>query len=294
MAWISLRLGRAPARGLLRLIAAYFLVCSPPARRAIADWLRRVRGADAPPVGWRDLFRSFLCFASVVHDRVFLVNDQFSLFDVSLHGAQVIADLRAEGRGVFLIGAHMGSFEMLRALGGRQPGQRIAMAMYKDNAQKINELLGAINPRAALDIVALGQVDSMVQLHRLLEAGGIVGMLGDRLLGDDVIRTIDFFGAPAAFPTGPFRMAAIARCPVVFMVGLYRGGNRYEVHLEQLADFSTASAGGRQAAVEEAMDRYAHLLEKYGRLAPDNWFNFHDFWQEHEAPAAKSRRGGAA
>lgn len=278
MALASLRLGRGPARGMLYLIAAYFLLFSPEPRQAVADWLRRVRGPGGAPVRLRDLFRHFLSFASVVHDRIFLVNGQSGMFDIRVHGQELVSQAGGPGRGLMLMGAHVGSFEVMRALGDRHAGVRVAMAMYKENAQKINQLLAAINPRAAIDVVALGQVESMLQLHGLLEAGAIVGMLGDRVLGDDATRTIEFFGAPAAFPTGPFRMAAIARRPVIFMVGLYRGGNRYDVHIEQLADFSSIPAGGRQAAVDAAMDRYAVLLEKYARIAPENWFNFYDFW----------------
>lgn len=280
MAWASLRLGRSPVRGMLYLIAGYFLLFSPAPRKAVADWLRRVRGPGGAPVRWRDLFRHFLSFASVVHDRVFLVNGQSAMFDIRVHGQELVSQAGGRGHGLMLMGAHMGSFEVMRALGGQHAGVRVAMAMYKENAQKINQLLTAINPRAAIDVVALGQVDSMLQLHALLEADAIVGMMGDRALGDDATRTIEFFGAPAAFPTGPFRMAAIARRPVIFMVGLYRGGNRYDVHIEQLADFSSLPAGGRQAAVDAAMDRYALLLEKYARIAPENWFNFYDFWQQ--------------
>jgi predicted LPLAT superfamily acyltransferase len=187
--------------------------------------------------------------------------------------------MRAQGKGLMLMGAHMGSFEVLRSLGRKQPGLRVAMAMYRENAQKINQLLGAINPAAELDVVALGHVDSMLQLHALLDGDTIVGMMGDRALGDEATRAIQFFGEPAQFPLGPFRMAAILRRPVVFMVGLYGGGKRYDIHFEKLADFSEVPAGGRQAQMEAAMDRYAALLEKYGRMAPHNWFNFYDFWQ---------------
>ncbi|MEO5671294.1 MAG: acyl-CoA synthetase, partial [Ramlibacter sp.] len=232
------------------------------------------------PIRARDLFRHFLTFASVVHDRVFLVNGQSSLFDIRVHGKALVSQEGGGAPGLMVMGAHVGSFEVMRALGGQQAGVRVAMAMYKENAQKINQLLAAINPKAAIDVVALGEVDSMLQLHALLEAGAIVGMMGDRVLGDDLTRTINFFGDPACFPSGPFRMAAIARRPLVFMVGLYRGGNRYDVHIEELADFSSVPAGGRQAAVDAAMDRYAMLLEKYARIAPENWFNFYDFWQQ--------------
>jgi predicted LPLAT superfamily acyltransferase len=290
MAWVSLRLGRTPARGLLYLIALYFLLFSPSARAAITDWLRHVR-AERPDwrPRWRALFRQFLTFASVVHDRVFLVSDRCGMFDITMHHREVAHDYLDNGRGLMLMGAHMGSFEVLHSLASQLPGLRVAMAMYQENAQKINHLLAAINPKAALDVVPLGQVDSMIRLHSLLDANTIIGMMGDRALGGDATRAVPFFGQPAEFPLGPFRLAAILRRPLIFMVGLYRGGKRYEIYFDQLADFSNVPAGGRQAMMELAMQRYAALLEKYGRMAPDNWFNFYDFWQV--APAAQKPAG---
>ena len=72
------------------------------------------------------------------------------------------------------------------------------------------------------------------------------------------------------------------RCPVLFMAGLYRGGNRYDIHFEALADFSAVPPRGRAAAVQAAMTRYAALLEAHCRMAPSNWFNFFDFWRPRE------------
>jgi predicted LPLAT superfamily acyltransferase len=193
-----------------------------------------------------------------------------------------------------LMGAHMGSFEVLRALGRRTPGLRVAMAMYKENAQKINALLSAINPKAGMDVVALGQMDSMLQLHALLDSGNtIVGMMGDRILGQEPTREIMFLGQPARFPLGPFRMAAILRRPVIFVVGLYGGGRRYDLHFELLADFSQVPPGGRQTQMDAALERYVFLLEKYGRMAPHNWFNFYDFWQQGPVPATRAPDGTA-
>jgi predicted LPLAT superfamily acyltransferase len=75
---------------------------------------------------------------------------------------------------------------------------------------------------------------------------------------------------------------------VVFMTGLYRGGNRYDIHFESLADFSQVEPRGRSAAVRSAMTRYAALLEQYCRIAPYNWFNFFDFWRAPAAAPAKA------
>ena len=285
MTAISLRLGRGPSRVVLIGIAAYFLLFAPAARRMSRLYLQRVLQVKSPAdVGWKHLFRHFFSFASVIHDRVYLINDRFDLFDIRVHNRELVDKLLADGGGAFLVGAHLGSFEVLRAVGRSQPGLRIAMAMYEENARKINAALTAINPDAQQGIVALGHIDSMIQVHDLLAQGTVVGILADRSLGRDETRQVDFLGASAALPLGPFRMAAIMKRPIIFMTGLYRGGNRYDIHFELLADFSAVAPRGRTVAVQEAMTRYAALLEQYCRDAPYNWFNFFDFWRSPASP----------
>jgi predicted LPLAT superfamily acyltransferase len=294
MTWISLKLGRGASRIVLYGIAAYFLAFAPIARRMSRRYLQRALQLGAPKdVGWLAPFRHFLSFASVVHDRVYLVNDRFDLFDIRIHNRALIEDLMADGRGAFLIGAHLGSFEVLRAVGRKQPGLRIAMAMYEDNARKINAALAAINPNAQQDIIALGHIDSMIQVHEVLARGTVVGMLGDRSLGNDETCQVDFLGGSAALPLGPFRMAAIMKRPVLFMTGLYRGGNRYDIHFEALADFSAVAPRGRTAAVQAAVTRYAALLEHFCHAAPYNWFNFFDFWRAPVPRQAKPSAGSS-
>ena len=281
MAWISLRLGRRAGRVVLHPIAAYFLLFAPAGRRASRNYLGR---ALRRPPRWRDLYRHFFTFAATVHDRVYLVNRRFELFDFEVHGEDMLRRLLAGGKGLFLMGAHLGSFEVIRALGRKDTDIRVAMAMHRDNAQKINAMLSAINPEAVQDIIGLGQIDSMLKLRQRLDEGGAVGMLADRTLGNDTLYPVQILGADANLPSGPLRIAALLRRPVVFMTGLYLGGNRYAIHFDPLADFSAVARGGRDAAVATAITRYAALLDHYCRKAPYNWFNFFDFWQP--APAA--------
>ena len=281
MTWISLRLGRHAARAVLHLIATYFLLFSPASRHASNDYLRRALGR---PAGWRDLYRHFFTFAATIHDRIYLVNRRFALFDLEIHGEDMLRTLLADGKGLFLMGAHLGSFEVIRAIGWKDTDLRVAMVMHEENAKKINAMLAAINPGAAQDVIGLGHIDSMLNVQKRLDDGGVVGMLVDRTLGDDTLYPVHILGADANLPVGPFRMAALLRRPVVFMVGLYLGGNRYAIHFEPMADFSDIARGQRDAAVQAAITRYAALLNHYCRKAPYNWFNFFDFWQT--APTA--------
>jgi predicted LPLAT superfamily acyltransferase len=280
MTWISLRLGRAPARFVLAGISLYFLLFTPAAKAASRAYLRRVLGREPR---FADVFRHFHSFASTIHDRLFLLNTRFDLFQVEVHGEDIIQDVLAAGRGAFLMGAHMGSFEVVRAIGHQQPGLRVAMVMYEENARKLNAALAAINPAAVQEIIPLGQIDSMLRVQACLDEGMVLGVLGDRTLGDDPTLRVPFLGADAEFPLGPMRLAAMLKRPVLFMSGLYLGGNRYAIHFERLADFSELERSGRDAAIQSAVMAYAACLERHCRAAPYNWFNFFDFWRAKDA-----------
>jgi predicted LPLAT superfamily acyltransferase len=91
---------------------------------------------------------------------------------------------------------------------------------------------------------------------------------------------VPFFGEPAAFPTAPFRIAAMVGRPVVLMVALYRGGNHYDLHFERLLDAPKLERATRDATVRQWVELYARRIEHYCRLAPYNWFNFYDFWAD--------------
>ena len=280
MAWISLRLGRAPARFVLAGVSLYFLLFAPAAKAASRAYLRRA--LDREPT-FADVFRHFYSFASTIHDRIFLLNGRFDLFQVEVHGEDVIQDVLAAGRGAILMGAHLGSFEVVRAIGRRQPGLRVAMVMYEENARKLNAALAAINPAAVQDIIPLGQLDSMLRVQACLDEGMVLGVLGDRTLGSEPTLRVPFLGADAEFPLGPMRLAAMLKRPVLFMGGLYMGGNRYAIHFERLADFSALERSGRDAAIQGAVAAYAACLERHCRAAPCNWFNFFDFWRAKDA-----------
>lgn len=276
MTWISLYLGRRFARGILPLIAGYFLCFAPASRRASRAYLAR---ALERPATWRDLYRHFFTFAATVHDRIYLVNRRFDLFEFEVYGEEKLRHVLAEGRGLFLLGAHLGSFEVMRALGRKNPDLRVTMLMHEDNAQKINSMLATVDAEAAQDIIGLGHVDSMLKVHARLDRGEVVGMLADRTLNDDILHPVHLLGDTAYLPEGPFRMAALLQRPVLFMTGLYLGGNRYAIHFEPLMDFSTVARSQRDTAVLAGLTRYAALLDQYCHQAPYNWFNFYDFWR---------------
>lgn len=276
MCWLSLALGRRLSRAVVYVIALYFVLAVPAARKASRAYLARCLERRVTRL---DVYRHFLAFASTIHDRFYLLNNRQDLFKIRVIGkipAQAMLECK---NGIFLFGAHFGSFEILRTHARDNPLLNVCIAMYPENASRLNSALNAINPQVMQDIVPLGQLDSMLAIHRRLKEGAVVGILADRAIGSDQYISIPFLGAPARFPTGPFRMAAMLKHPVYFMAGTYLGGNRYDIHFEQLADLSKTAAGDRDAALRLALTNYAAALERHCKAAPYNWFNFYDFWE---------------
>src|SRR6202000_852414 len=187
MAFLSLRCGRAPSRIVLYGIALYFFLFGPSARRHSRRYLRLALGR-AP--GARARFLQILSFATTIHDRVYLINGQFEKFEISVEGEDMVLAHQPKGRGALLLGAHMGSFEVMHSLSRLQQGLRVAMAMYEDNARKISGILQAINPRFEPDIVSLGHIDAMLRIADRLDQGAYVGVLADRTLADEPAQAV--------------------------------------------------------------------------------------------------------
>jgi hypothetical protein len=288
MAWVAVTLGRPAARLLLPPIALYYLAFARAARRHSARYLGRVLGR---PATWRERYRHLHAFAATVLDRVYFVRGQMQAFDITVNRGELVDDALAEGRGVMLLGAHVGSFEALHAVGHRRPGHHVAMAMFPDNARMIHGVLQALAPDFELGIIAIGRPGSSLAIRDWLDGGGLVGLLGDRHLAGDAMRSsntvaLPFLGVPARFTDGPLRLAMLLRRRVLFMVGLYHGGRRYEVRVLPLADFTTpiADPAEREARILEALRAYVVMLEALVREVPDNWFNFFDYWCEDPPP----------
>lgn len=276
--WIALALGRAPTRVLLYPITFYFLVKAAPQRRVSRRFLTRVLGR---PARLADIARHFHCFAATILDRVFLLAGRRSGLDIRLHRPELVLDRVSAGRGFLLLGSHLGSFEALRALAIDEAHMPLKVLMYPSHNRIITELLHMLNPAAAAAVIPLDGPAPLLAVGESLGAGYAVGLLGDRYRAGEPTATCRFLGGQAAFPTGPFALAAVTGVPVVLFFGLYRGGNRYDVHFELLAErVRIGPRAQRDADLRQWVQRYADRLAHHTRDAPFNWFNFYDYWED--------------
>jgi predicted LPLAT superfamily acyltransferase len=271
--------GRGIARLLLYPITLYFLIRRGPERRASRAFLGRVQGR---PASLWQVARHIHSFASTILDRVFLLSERFNRFEVQVHGLDALHAAMDEGRGVLLLGSHLGSFESLRVLSLTRPDVNVRVVLDKGQNPAITQLLDALNPAIARAVIDAGQPGTAIVLaiQQAAAEGALIGLLADRARPGEPALRCNFLGRPAPFPTAPMLIASALQIPVVLCFGLYRGGRRYDLHFELFSPALQIPRAQRQQTLAEHLQRYAERLEHYARLAPYNWFNFYDFWQD--------------
>jgi len=230
IAWIAVGFGRAVARLVLLPIALYFLITAHAARRASYEFLKRAYGHS---VRLWHVFRHFYYFAATILDRLYLLRGEFERFRVTIHGKEVLQRQMETGKGAILLGSHLGSFEVLRALGVMQRSFPLKVLMDTAHNENITRFFDALNPGIAGTVIPPDRPDTLIMVRESLDANYFIGMLGDRVFGADKTTRCDFLGAPATVPAGPSLLAAMMHCPIILFFGLYRGGNRYDIYFSR-------------------------------------------------------------
>ena len=269
---------RRAAGWFLYLVCLYYVLFRPGARRASQSYLRRV----GQPDGLASVVRHLHTFARVTLDRLFFLTGRWSSFAITYRGHELFLDAARSGRGALLLGAHVGSFEVMRCR-GEASGVPINVIVDYSNAERINAVLHSLAPSDHTRLLSLGRdpLATMLAVRTCVGRGELVAMLGDRVAargGADRQVSVRFLGGDALLPAGPWLLAHTLKVPVYFFAGLYTPPNRYDLHCELLAQEVTLDRRARAEHVQRYAQTYASALERHVRLAPYNWFNFFELW----------------
>jgi predicted LPLAT superfamily acyltransferase len=232
-----------------------------------------------------EIWRHFRTFAVCLLDRLYFAAGETRSLRIEIEGADALQAVIGANQGCLLIGSHLGNSDAVRSC-GLNLGASLKILMQIEQSPAMLSVLYDRNPAWRESLIPLGQPDTFLQVHKALEEGALVAMLGDRAYHQGKSIAMPFFGAPALFPTGPMLLAAITGKPVVMFSGLYVGDGSYVVRFEALSDVNEFAGCTRDTIVKSLLSRYAERLETQCRRAPYNWYNFFDFW--HDAATSRN------
>lgn len=194
------------------------------------------------------------------------------LAQVDIHGWSHFTRAFARGRGVVLVSAHLGPVALC--------GQILAAQGYEVTIPveaKSSELGRAVDrARTALGGIRMVETSSALGIHRVIRRGGILGMLADRAVTGIGVR-VPFFGREALLPSAHVSLALRTGAALVPAFA-HRDGGRLHATVEPELDLP--STGDREADVSEGVRRWAEVLERHVRRAPEQWSVFAPVWDQ--------------
>lgn len=286
--WTYRFLGAWALRLVTEFVAAYFFLTGGAARKASRTYLTRLFERRGPLPGLKTrpgtfaAYRHIRAFAHSYVDR-FLAWVDASKLKVDFPDEAAFLAQRASGRGAIFLSAHLGNLDMLRGVGAARGLSGLHAVIHSEHVVRFQSLLKAISPDYESNLIHVkdaGPDTAMLLEDRIAKGEGLF-ILGDRPPASENGRSVrvPFLGRDADLPIGPLLLAHLIRCPV-YLFFCVKEGKRHTIRMELFADELDLPRKGRDAALAEALTRYAAALEEGCARAPFQWFNFYDFWRE--------------
>lgn len=284
--WIWRWFGRIPFRLVLVPVVLVHWARNGVARRASADYLRRISLLGAGPgPGTLGVIRHFLSFGETILDKLVSFSGRYPYSLIEFENADMMVEQIRNGRGGIIVTSHVGCLELCQVAAGHRSGLRLTILTHTRHAERFNRLLARLSKGSSagirlLQVTELGPATAET-LRSRLDAGEFVAIAGDRVPVGTSTRTIDlpFLGEPAAFPQGPYLLALLLHCPVFMLTCLRQPSGRHKLAFEPIADFGAVPRTQRAAAISRAAAHFVSLLETKLRDSPLEWFNFYPFWR---------------
>jgi KDO2-lipid IV(A) lauroyltransferase len=249
----------------------------PSERRRMIANLTLAFGRSRPK---RDIVRIARdCFRSVTRSafetlRLPAMSEADLAAKVDADSFEPIEKVLARGKGVLLLTAHFGSWEVLGAYYAARSGRPLHVVGRRLYFEAYNRWL--VDLRRSCNVETVYQDEGARGALRVLRSNGGLGILGDQ----DVARLdgvfVDFFGRPAYTPTGP---AAFARASGAGMMPIFMVWNGLRHRVIVLPEVEFVRTGDRKADDAENTQRWSRVVEGVIRRYPEQWAWFHRRWR---------------
>lgn len=192
---------------------------------------------------------------------------------VHVHGESHLAAAYAEGKGVILLTAHFGNWELAAA--------RIAGMGYPMNAIGANQKYDVITEciaslRKSGGVQTLGKGFDLRRSLECLKKGELLGVLLDQDPRDQGM-VVPFLGVPASTPIGPVKMVHKRNARVVpLFIVRRKGGVHHDLYLLPPLEGEEGKPFGEdlRKSLEQCNSVLSSWIEKY----PDHWMWLYPRW----------------
>ncbi len=276
--FLALNLPLKASYALARLFANICYLLYAEERTAIRSNLKVILGGSYDDERLNNAAKNiFVNFAKYLVDffRASLVDETYLKEFVRVDGLKNVDEALSGGKGVILLSAHLGNWE----LGGlvvsmlRRPTGAVVL---KHQNKKINDFFR--KQRSVKDLKPIEIGFSLRESFSLLRNNGLLAVLGDRDFSKHGVY-VDFFGRTTLIPKGPAIFSCRVGSAIVPTFMIRQPDDTFRLVFERPIYPDTTKL--EESAVKELVEEYSNIIESYVRRYPDQWYMFREVWNNN-------------
>lgn len=197
---------------------------------------------------------------------------------VTIEGEEIIRTVLRRGKGVLILTAHLGNFDLL-AMFSAQRGYPLTIISKEIKNPAVNGMWMRLRERYGVKIVL--SHNSMRGCLKVLKGNGVIGFILDQNRPHDQGVFVTFFGRPACTTPGLAFISAVTQTPVV--PGFIHRTSDGRHHLRVLPAIEPP-ADREEDTLRHATQQYTMIIEQEVRRYPDQWIWIHRRWKTQPKP----------
>jgi len=256
------------------LICAAAFAFSPAIRRGTRCNARRVLGPDSTRHAQNRLARAtlnsfYLFCCDVGFSRGKSLKELLSRID-QVEGRENYQRARALRRGMIVVTAHMGSFEVaLAAL--REMEEHVHVLFRRDAIGEFERQRSELRGRLGVSEVTVDQGWTMwISLRQALLDDQVVVIQGDRVLPGQKGQRVPFLGGQMELPASPIKLAIASHAPIVPIFSVRTPRGKIKLMIEAPIEVGLEEEQSHEVS-HPALLKLARVIETQIRAFPDQW-----------------------
>jgi len=188
---------------------------------------------------------------------------------VIVKGQEHLDEALTKGKGVIIVTAHIGNWELGGVFMSLLGYPMVAVALpHRD--RRINNMFNRQRQRIGVKVVP-SQGVAVRHIYACLKGNAIVALVGDRDFAGTGVR-MPFLGAEKMIPRGPAVLTLRTGAPIVMCFVLREPGDKIVIEFSKLPETPREEKSITAAFVRE--------IEQKVRQYPTQWLMFREFWKE--------------
>ncbi|MDR2427018.1 MAG: lysophospholipid acyltransferase family protein [Endomicrobium sp.] len=262
------------------VVAVYTFI--PSIRKKASFYLkRRFESASAVELFFHTYKLNFTLAKILIDRAVFGIKGKISIIS-SRQNQQLCRDLIAQGKGLIIITAHCGCWQMAMSAFDFMEGDKYVV--YRRNKEDVDKHVHELSGKKAtvnfIDPAGFG--GGGIEIMAALSKKSIICMMGDRTFGsEDNKIEVGFLGGKIDVPYTVYRIAGAMGTPVAIIFFPYENAGRVD---SIIADtfFVEEKGPNSQNYLNEAQ-KFIKSLENFCKLYPYQFFNYYDAWKQNKS-----------